>query len=65
MRSNYPPPKLTPAEFEKEVRDILNALGVPLVDFRTEHREIIPGSEFRALMVNMKSTLLRASLPSE
>ena len=43
MQSKYPPPDLTPIEFEREVRGMLNAVGAPLEEFRTEHRETIPG----------------------
>lgn len=39
----YPPPILTPAEFELEVKQMLDATGLGLKDFRTVHQELIRG----------------------
>jgi restriction system protein len=39
----YPPPKLTPAEFELEVKQMLDATGLDLKDFQTVHQELVQG----------------------
>ena len=45
MRGIYAPPELTPQQFEKEVRAMLDAMGAHLTAFRSEHREIIPAAD--------------------
>jgi restriction system protein len=41
--SGYPPPKLTPTEFEMHVRAMLDAMGHEVLDYRSEHQELILG----------------------
>ncbi|MNF94711.1 Restriction endonuclease [compost metagenome] len=41
--SGYPPPKLTPTEFEQHVRAMLDAMGHEVLDYRSEHQELIHG----------------------
>ncbi|MGE1075860.1 restriction endonuclease [Pseudomonas fragariae (ex Marin et al. 2024)] len=36
-------PKLTPTEFEQHVRAMLDAMGHELLDYRSEHQELIQG----------------------
>ena len=37
----YPSPRPTPEQFEREVRGILDAMAVGLVDYRSEHRAVV------------------------
>ncbi|SCW97524.1 restriction endonuclease [Pseudomonas sp. NFACC05-1] len=43
MDERYPPLTLTPIEFERHVRSMLDAMGNSLLDYRSHHREVIPG----------------------
>lgn len=43
MDERYPQLTLTPIEFERHVRSMLDAMGHSLLNYRSEHREIIQG----------------------
>jgi len=43
MDDRYPQLTLTPIEFELHVRSMLNAMGHSLLEYRSEHREVIQG----------------------
>ena len=42
---NYPPPEITPEEFEKFVKEILDECGRPLTSYKSTHRETILGTD--------------------
>jgi restriction system protein len=42
---SYPPPTLTPEAFELEVKKDLDGLGAGLADYRSEHREVVAGTD--------------------
>lgn len=39
----YPPPELTPRQYELEVKALLDALSMRLTDYQSEHREKVAG----------------------
>ncbi|MHB8880429.1 MAG: restriction endonuclease [Thermodesulfovibrionales bacterium] len=41
----YPPPTLTPEQFELEVKTILDEQGLGLENYRSEHRKVLEGSD--------------------
>ncbi|PHN71481.1 hypothetical protein AO286_07960 [Pseudomonas syringae] len=43
INSNDSSPKLTPTEFEQHVRAMLDAMGHEVLDYRSEHQELIQG----------------------
>ena len=43
MDDRYPQLTLSPIVFERHVRSMLNAMGHSLLDYRSEHREVIQG----------------------
>ncbi|MDE1912471.1 MAG: restriction endonuclease [Pseudomonas sp.] len=43
MDDRYPQLTLTPIEFERHVHSMLNAMGHSLLEYRSEHREVIQG----------------------
>lgn len=43
--SRYPPPTLSPEEFELAVKSVLDDQGHGLEDYESKHREVIPGSD--------------------
>lgn len=43
MDDRYPQLTLSPIEFERHVRSMLNAMGHSLLEYRSEHREVIQG----------------------
>jgi len=43
--SNYPPPTLTPTEFERTVRSMLDARQGKLRDYKSNHLETISGAD--------------------
>lgn len=43
MDDRYPQLALSPIEFEHHVRSVLDAMGHSLLEYRSEHREIIQG----------------------
>ncbi|MGH6870034.1 MAG: restriction endonuclease [Rhizomicrobium sp.] len=42
---DYPPPRLTPEEFELEVKKNLDSAAVGLSDYKSRHREIVAGAD--------------------
>src|SRR5258708_1313715 len=45
LSSRNPTPKLTPTQFELNVREMLDAMGLLLTDYRSEHRERVDGAD--------------------
>ncbi|WP_052962761.1 restriction endonuclease [Pseudomonas fluorescens] len=43
MDDRYPQLTLTPIEFERHVRSMLDAMGHSILEYRSEHREVIQG----------------------
>ncbi|WP_178122666.1 hypothetical protein [Pseudomonas sp. ANT_J28] len=43
INSDDPSPTLTPTEFEQHVRAMLDAMGHKVLDYRSEHQELIQG----------------------
>lgn len=45
MDDRYPQLTLTPVEFERHVRSMLDAMGHSILEYRSEHREVIQGND--------------------
>lgn len=45
MDDRYPQLTLTPVEFERHVRSMLDAMGHSRLDYRSEHREVLHGND--------------------
>lgn len=41
----YPPLELTPRQYELEVKALLDGLSMGLIDYQSEHREIVVGAD--------------------
>ncbi|MGB8922668.1 MAG: restriction endonuclease [Pseudomonas sp.] len=45
MEDRYPQLSLSPIDFERHVRSMLDAMGHSLLEYNSEHREVIQGSD--------------------
>lgn len=43
LGSQFPTPHTSPADFERQVRAMLDAMGHQVLEYRSEHQEVVQG----------------------